>query len=188
VSRPITPGLFTIVNCLNCGKNLRSYGSSGAKKYCSRTCYSVYIRGNQKCASCGIKLKSPLSHHRKYCSNKCQGIGYRLAPGRALRNEAVSTYLRHAKARGLLWDLSDQQIDALFAGDCYWCGEPPSNRRSRKASHGDFIYNGIDRVDNTVGYINGNVVSCCFVCNSMKRDFDKDTFIRKAKLITGRWT
>lgn len=188
MARPVTPGLFTIVQCLNCGKELKSYGSSGDRKYCTRECHSIHVRAGQKCENCGEALKSPKSHKRKYCSKKCHAIGSRLASGQALRNEAVATYKRHAKSRGLVWELSEYQIDSLFAGNCYWCGQYPSNRRSRERSYGDFIYNGIDRVDNTKGYINGNVVSCCFVCNSMKRDFDKDTFLTKAKMIARIWT
>jgi hypothetical protein len=33
---------------------------------------------------------------------------------------------------------------------------------------GLFLRNGIDRLDNTIGYIEGNVVSCCDICNYSK--------------------
>lgn len=185
--RPITPGLFTTVRCLNCGKALRSYASSGQKKYCSRACLSAYVRRDQACASCGGEIKSPRSHGRKYCSKACRAKGQSLEAGRALRNEAVATYLRHAKERDIPWCLNDAEVDALFAGDCYWCGEPPSNRRHRSRNNGAFVYNGIDRVENDKPYTPENSVSCCFTCNSMKRDFDKGTFLTKAALIAKRW-
>jgi hypothetical protein len=30
--------------------------------------------------------------------------------------------------------------------------------------------NGIDRIDSKLGYVEGNVVSCCKICNSAKGD------------------
>lgn len=32
----------------------------------------------------------------------------------------------------------------------------------------EFVYNGIDRMDNSLGYISGNVVTCCQICNRAK--------------------
>jgi hypothetical protein len=32
------------------------------------------------------------------------------------------------------------------------------------------MVNGIDRMDNTKGYVLGNIVSCCTECNYVKRD------------------
>lgn len=37
--------------------------------------------------------------------------------------------------------------------------------------------NGIDRVDNTMGYIVSNSVPCCQRCNLMKNDMPRDTFV-----------
>lgn len=188
MARPLTPGLFVLGSCLHCGGEFRNYASSRSnKRFCSKKCMSEYVRRDQKCETCGGPISVPRSHKRKYCSFSCRSAGNRLASGRALRNEAVATYLRHAKARGLVWALTDDQIDGLFAGDCHWCGDPPSNRRYRKRSFGEFIYNGIDRVNNSIGYVAGNVVSCCFTCNSMKRDFDQHTFITKALRIANKW-
>lgn len=36
--------------------------------------------------------------------------------------------------------------------------------------------NGIDRVDNSLGYILSNVVSCCKICNYMKKDLSEQEF------------
>jgi len=100
---------------------------------------------------------------------------------------ALAQYRRQAKARDLDWDLSDDDVDKLFAGDCHWCGEPPSNTGRHHGNYGDFRHNGIDRVDNTSGYVPGNTVSCCIVCNSMKRDFQEDVFLDRVRRIARRW-
>jgi len=38
-------------------------------------------------------------------------------------------------------------------------------------------YNGIDRVDNSIGYIISNCKSCCSTCNFMKKDLDLEIFL-----------
>jgi hypothetical protein len=38
--------------------------------------------------------------------------------------------------------------------------------------------NGIDRVDNTLGYELGNVIPCCSVCNRAKSNLPLDYFLR----------
>ena len=117
---------------------------------------------------------------------QCRNIGNRLDAGRAIRNEVVYRYRYQAHARGLTWGLSDDEADALFAGVCYWCGEPPSNIGHGLRNHGSFIYSGIDRVNNALGYEPGNAVSCCIVCNSMKRELPVEVFIDRVLRIAER--
>lgn len=175
-----------MVGCLHCAIPLRSY-ESNPRKFCSRSCLSAHARGSQVCGPCGCRINKPLSHRRKYCSKACQAIGMRLDAGKATRNEVVARYIRHAEERDLTWALTDAQVDELFSANCHWCDEPPSNIGKRKRNNGDFKHSGIDRVDNTLGYISSNVVSCCFVCNSMKRDFPESLFLDRVRRIARRW-
>jgi len=39
-------------------------------------------------------------------------------------------------------------------------------------------YNGIDRIDNTKGYIKDNLVTCCTMCNMFKSDITLDNFMK----------
>jgi len=39
--------------------------------------------------------------------------------------------------------------------------------------------NGIDRVDNSCGYVTNNIEPCCRTCNFMKKDLNYDIFINK---------
>ncbi len=43
---------------------------------------------------------------------------------------------------------------------------------------------GIDRVHNELGYIVGNVTSCCSICNSMKGKLDANEFIERCRAIS----
>lgn len=75
-----------------------------------------------------------------------------------------NTYKRQAKIRGLDFELTLDECISLFSSDCVYCGCPPKNQ------YRNFMYNGIDRVDNTKGYYIKNCVSCCKNCNYAKRD------------------
>lgn len=72
-------------------------------------------------------------------------------------------------------------INNLHA-ECHYCGRKDTNNITVKSKVPgevlikDFKYNGIDRVDNNVGYIEGNVVPCCFVCNRAKQSMTYHEF------------
>lgn len=78
-----------------------------------------------------------------------------------------------AKYRGHDWNLSIQSWYKLVKSDCYLCGSRPSNvfkpvKDDGKCFGTSFVYNGLDRTDNTKGYIDGNVAPCCSRCNAIK--------------------
>jgi hypothetical protein len=43
--------------------------------------------------------------------------------------------------------------------------------------NGDFVYNGIDRIDSSIGYVEGNIVPCCKACNMAKNTMGQDEFM-----------
>lgn len=92
----------------------------------------------------------------------------KLPPGVSGQNHILLTYKNSAKKRGFEWGLTDEDAIILFAGDCVYCGTPPSNTRRAKRANGIFQYNGIDRVNNDEGYTLSNSVSCCGRCNKIK--------------------
>ena len=85
-------------------------------------------------------------------------------------------YLR-AKERGLEWDIDHDMFLGIVLAPCLYCGELHSNYSK------GFRSNGIDRIDNTKGYIRGNVAPCCKVCNSMKSKLSTDEFTNHIKRI-----
>lgn len=86
-----------------------------------------------------------------------------------------------SKKRGIELNLSDEQLDVLWASNCHYCGMPPSNKMTAVRSNGkteEFIYSGLDRQDNTKGYIIDNVVPCCKICNRAKESLSVDEFLK----------
>lgn len=80
-------------------------------------------------------------------------------------------YIRDAKARGIEFTLSLGEFAELTSQSCYICGCSPANAvKYNKDSFGAYICNGIDRLDNSKGYIYENCLGCCTSCNSMKRN------------------
>lgn len=92
----------------------------------------------------------------------------RLSPGLATMRQSINIYKGHARRRGLGWNLTEKQFAEITQKDCYYCGAKPNNIMKNISSNGDYIYNGIDRVDNSKGYTIDNIVPCCRKCNRAK--------------------
>jgi hypothetical protein len=83
-----------------------------------------------------------------------------------------------ARSRGLLCELTFEQVGLLNKQNCFYCGMPPSSIAASRNKVGlDYIYNGIDRLDNERGYIMDNVVACCSRCNHAKHTMLPGEFI-----------
>ena len=95
--------------------------------------------------------------------------------GEAVFNLVVKMYRDNAIKHKLAWELSKEEARTLFKGDCHYCGDPPS-RTLKGRAYGEFTYNGIDRVNNSKGYLKGNVVSCCTRCNFKKSEMSLTEF------------
>lgn len=91
-------------------------------------------------------------------------------PGRlAANNLLIKQYKKGAASRGLEWSLTDEDFLALTQQTCHYCGIPPASARTmRRRDAFAFVYNGVDRVNNDVGYTLENSVPCCSVCNFAK--------------------
>lgn len=94
-----------------------------------------------------------------------------------LNESVIKKIYRQYKSRGYKDSLNE--FKSITQRNCYYCGLPPSlickstidkrcvyftNRR------GKYIYNGIDRIDNSKGYESDNIVPCCKQCNLAKKD------------------
>lgn len=98
----------------------------------------------------------------------------RLPKGEAAFNQVLVKYKSNANKRSLDWQLSEGEFRLLTQGHCWYCGSEPTNsiqlsrRDGRHRFYGDYIHNGIDRLDNNLGYTFYNCVPCCKVCNQAK--------------------
>jgi len=79
-------------------------------------------------------------------------------------------YKGQAKARNIDFNLSRKDFKALWQQPCSYCG-----------STIDTI--GIDRIDSSKAYSQGNCISCCQTCNSMKNEKSDGEFRAQINLI-----
>ena len=96
--------------------------------------------------------------------------------GESSKNTIFSRYKKRAEKKNVEFSLSKDRFFELTDGVCFYCGEKPSNVNKNKNNNGDFIYNGIDRIDSSKGYIEGNVVTSCSKCNFAKREMTTSEF------------
>jgi len=73
-------------------------------------------------------------------------------------------YKKDARKRGFVFKITSNEFSKLITEPCYYCG-------------GDGY--GIDRLDNTLGYVKNNIVPCCSMCNYMKRIYTEEDFVRQ---------
>lgn len=97
----------------------------------------------------------------------------------AMRNLYL-IYKRGARIRGLTFLLSLDNFRYLTKQNCHYCGTEPCNPTTSSGTqqrNGEYVYNGIDRIDSSKGYETDNMVTCCKICNYAKRDISYDKFI-----------
>jgi hypothetical protein len=96
----------------------------------------------------------------------------------------ISRIFRQYKRRGLKsgkgFSLSRSEFESLIFSNCYFCGKPPSNCGKIKTKSGiqSLIYNGIDRLDSSLGYHLDNCVTSCIICNIAKSDMSIKEFYK----------
>ena len=87
-------------------------------------------------------------------------------------NYSFVTYKRSADQKNINFELTKEQFIELTKQNCYYCNELQEKG-----------FNGIDRKDCTIGYIESNCVSCCKICNFLKSSLSEQAFIRRVEHI-----
>jgi len=146
--------------------------------------------GNQ-CVATGASLRSG---KKKSCNclrretsverARINSINNRLPEGEASFNLLYATYRWHAEKRSQEFTLSKLEFRELTSTICFYCGIPPSQEFHGSSCTGVYRYNGVDRQDNSLGYILENCVPCCGPCNDMKRTRSVKDFLSQCKKIS----
>lgn len=140
-----------------------------------------FVRRLRCICDCGNVKLAWASHLRAGCTKSC-GCLYASRTSNVPAIEAsirivVRNYKANAKSRGIPFDLFDAKIRELLVLDCTYCGIAPSSEVTNRRGTGKFLYNGIYRVDNDLGYVEGNVVPCCTPCNIAKAQMSVSEFL-----------
>lgn len=129
--------------------------------------------------SCGCLLKELLTTRAqaKYLSSKGKTGGFNLL---------LRRYKNNAASRGVSWELSEERFAWMTRQECIYCGSEPDYVSESKVDGHKYTYNGIDRIDNSLGYTEDNAVPCCGVCNRMKTNRSLPEFLKKIMQIHNR--
>ena len=98
-----------------------------------------------------------------------------LQPGQAAKNRLLRRYKYYAKKRHLEWAISNKEFFFLTQRECFYCDRSPEQIVEER--NGIYTYNGIDRIDNLLGYTIENTVSCCKICNMAKGKMSMSKFV-----------
>jgi hypothetical protein len=96
----------------------------------------------------------------------------------AVRHMLFNQYKRSAKRGNRNYDFNlsfDQFVDLLEA-PCSCCNRIKANTISYNKKSLYYSYNGVDRINNELGYELSNVQTLCGLCNWAKRNLDSDVF------------
>jgi hypothetical protein len=140
-----------------------------------RTGYSALVTGHKK--SCGCIKSERIS--------RSMSLPIKIT----VENEILHSYKQGAKKRNLDFKLTKSEFINLLYNDCFYCGSKPSNFIKKNRITGEEIhyFNGVDRVNNEIGYRLDNCVTCCKLCNHAKNNLSKREFIILAKKISKRF-
>jgi len=124
----------------------------GTKHIC--TSYNLRRKKNQKCKVCS--RNNPLSPIK----------------------DLYDSYKHDSKRRSRNYEflLTFDQFKELVKLPCFYCGIEPIQEIKNKYFSSN--YNGLDRINNDIGYLFNNVVPCCKSCNTAKHAMSFEDFLQ----------
>ncbi len=123
--------------------------------------HNTLKKGNKIGLSCGCK-------HQKYYKR-----------GENKKPEFSQIFCRYqieAKLRNLTFSIPKELFVEMLQQNCYYCEKIPQPAGLYFGKR--IFYNGIDRVDNDIGYELDNIVTCCKTCNIKKKATSKSMIIK----------
>jgi hypothetical protein len=155
-------------------------GKRIGKLHCLRKSDKKLYGSNQaiwecKC-DCGNEILVPGQALRKDTTRSCRDCytsGSRVIG--TTRNTLYLQCRQGANDRGYDFSITREEFAGIISKDCRYCGIKPFATRGPEWDR--VVYNGVDREDNTRGYVLDNCVPCCKVCNVAKRSLTVEEFL-----------
>jgi hypothetical protein len=82
---------------------------------------------------------------------------------------SYSSYMKRALNKGISFNITIEEFNECKSKPCYICGKLNTHEHT----------NGIDRINNDLGYEIGNISSCCCACNTMKKAYTLESVLDK---------
>ena len=186
------------VNCKKCCKDNEKYEETrdkNQKKQSDKERYEnirkeamEYNRDDwSKCYNCGFEgsttehFTTKIGNVVKYCLNKCYKHRVRAEEKRKdTRHQGAEVahkiygIKKVANKNKQVWQIDEKLAKELVYQACFYCQYLPTETQ----------LNSIDSVVHDKGFIDGNVVPCCEICNRAKGNRSLMQFIKRAQHIT----
>jgi hypothetical protein len=172
--------------CKKCGKIF--FPDSPAHSFCGSSkeksgCAYIHLLETKKKSREKPKYREYIrNYQREYSRRVWESLSddekkKKTARLREMRNRyllnPVSRYYKNrsaAKQRGLEFNITMEEYVSFQNCKCQYCGD-------------NMKVIGLDRVDNNIGYVSGNVVPCCSICNKMKNNMNINDFYKHIERI-----
>jgi len=109
-------------------------------------------------------------YQRMWRKNNPEKVKLQRIKGRNTECERYHKYKGNAKRKNIKFHLSRKEFSLFWKKSCHYCNS-------------EIKTIGLDRVNNTKGYIIDNIVSCCAICNGMKETLTVNEFLNHCKKI-----
>lgn len=142
------------------------------QKYKQLTITKVFDKKVEVICDCGtIKIinKTILNRYTR-CSKKCQERHIFSSKESKLRIR-YSQYRHRITKKNKKFDITLDLFKELVLSKCVFCKKEPNP------------FNTIDRIDSNLGYVVGNILSCCLTCNLFKSNMNINEFISHVQKI-----
>jgi hypothetical protein len=170
-------------NCPNCKtykrEYLLEYGRKNKEKISKRNA-EKYIANMEKIKERSTKRyqerkEEILEQIKEYREKNYDEIRERDCARANTREGKYLKIIQNAKGRGRIVEMTKDEIMNMTDLPCVYCNKETIDGVKR---------NGIDRMDNSIGYILENCVPCCEICNYMKQSLDPNTFVERCSQIS----
>jgi ribosomal protein L21 len=171
--KTILPNEYTKKKCENC---LKRENKKDTERRNNRIEINKKTKDDKCCLKCGeeIKLdkiivttKGDVSLYCKKCFVRRKNIeSNRGKRDRKNYYKSFDYYLKRAKKKGFEFEIPKEEFEKMQNDNCYYCDNPKKK-----------YFQGVDRLNSSLGYIKHNIVPCCEICNMMKNTLNEATFI-----------
>lgn len=132
-----------------------------------------------KClCDCGNEV-NVISHSLKTGNTQSCGCLQKEATSKPTGESAFTTlyesYRKRSETYNIVFNLSRDDFKNLTSKNCFYCNCAPYQVSGRKAN-GQYLYNGLDKIVPSKGYVLDNVVPCCGDCNRSKYTRSQEYF------------
>lgn len=160
-------------NCRYCKRDYRNVNNKDLP------IYKIGDKWGKNCSGCGVEQLYTRKDHAKqsYLSDwqckKCVSSAKGFSQNRSVgdKQRMYNYFSKSAKSRGIEWGLSIDDMFASYNGYCNMTGWEISISYFKKTAS-------LDRIDNTKGYIIGNIQWVHSMVNMCKNKYDNEKFLK----------